>query len=251
MKQGNVVFALIIPCTMLINTMSYPQNCLKIAHRGASGHEPENTLLAFTKAIEFGVDIIELDVHQCASGELIVIHDATVDRTTNGTGHVQELSYEELRLLDAGNGQPIPTLNEALDLINRQAIINIELKGENTEQPVATLIDEYVQTKNWKYDNFIISSFNHHRLMAIKKILSDIQIGVLISHLPIDYAAIGQQLNAYSLHVWYESIDQVFIDDAHKRGIKLFAFTLDDPNQIEQLKTLGVDGIFSNYPEII
>src|SRR6056297_2287931 len=103
---------------------------LKIGHRGAMGYEPENTLRSFKKAIELNVDMVELDVYVCSSGELVVIHDDKVDKTTNGKGYVSEKSFDELRKLDAGMGEKIPTLQEVLDLIDKRAKVNIELKGK-------------------------------------------------------------------------------------------------------------------------
>jgi len=107
---------------------------LKIGHRGAMGYEPENTLRSFKKALDLKVDMIELDVYVCKSDELIVIHDDKVDRTTNGQGYVVNKTFEELRTLDAGKNEKIPTLSEVLNLVNRKAKLNIELKGKKNCQ---------------------------------------------------------------------------------------------------------------------
>jgi len=109
---------------------------LRIGHRGAAGHAPENTLASFRKAIELGLDMTELDVHVCASGELVVIHDENVDRTTNSKGWVSKLSLTELKRLDAGAGETVPTLAEVLDLLKDRIMLNIELKGLGTAEPV-------------------------------------------------------------------------------------------------------------------
>ena len=113
---------------------------LKIGHRGACGYEPENTLRSFKKALDLGVDTIELDVHKTKDEATVVIHDEKVDKTTNGTGFVADKSLEEIKKLDAGKGEKIPTLEEVLDLVNRKAQVNIELKGEGTARPVADII---------------------------------------------------------------------------------------------------------------
>ena len=118
-----------------------------IAHRGASGYKPENTLASFQKAISLGVDMIELDVFAIRSGEVVVHHDKKVNRTTNGTGNISDYTWSELRLLDAGDGQRIPLLTEVLDLVNGRIPINIELKGHGIAEPVATIIDSYISKK--------------------------------------------------------------------------------------------------------
>ncbi len=137
---------------------------LIIGHRGASGYEPENTLLSFKKAISLNADMIEMDIFKCKTGELVIIHDNTVDRTTNGKGYIRDLTFQELRILDAGKGEKIPTLTEVLDLVNNKIKINLELKGEETAGPVCELIRKYVEEKGWNYNDFYISSFNHRLL---------------------------------------------------------------------------------------
>src|SRR3989344_4626849 len=117
---------------------------LRIAHRGASGHKPENTLAAFAKALEIGVDIIELDVRVCKTGELVVFHDMALERTTNGNGLVADTSLEELKKLDAGGGEQVPTLKEVIDLVNKRVVLNIEMKGKGVVEQLATILKGYL-----------------------------------------------------------------------------------------------------------
>jgi glycerophosphoryl diester phosphodiesterase len=222
---------------------------LKIGHRGAMGYAPENTLKSFQKGLDLHVDMVELDVYVCKSGELVVIHDDKVDRTTNGHGYVIEKVLSELRSLDAGQGEKIPLLTEVFDLINRQAKINVELKGAGTAAPVAVLIEEYVKNKNWQYDDFAVSSFNHYELQAFNKLIPQIAIGALITGIPIGYAEFAEKVGAASVNLNIEFIDQAFVDDAHQRGLKVFVFTGNDPDDIKRMKQLGVDGMFSNFPD--
>jgi len=112
------------------------------------------------KALELNVDAIELDVYACESGELVVIHDNKIDRTTNGKGYVTEKTLDELRILDAGDGEKIPLSSEVFDIINKKVKINIELKGNKVAKHVNDLIQDYIKNKGWKYKHFIISSFN-------------------------------------------------------------------------------------------
>ncbi len=222
---------------------------LKIGHRGARGYAPENTLLSFRKALELGVDAVELDVYCCKSGETVVIHDDRVDRTTNGKGCVWEKTFGELRQLDAGEGEKIPSLEEVLDLINRKVLINIELKGEGAARSVAKIIKRYILEKNWKNENFLISSFNYHELVRFHKLLLSVRLGALITGIPIDYAKFGEDLKAYSVNLSREFVNQAFVDDAHRRGLKAFVWTVNEPEDIKRIKSLGVDGIFSDFPD--
>jgi len=222
---------------------------LKIGHRGAMGYAPENTLKSFRKALELNVDAVELDVYVCKSGELVVIHDDKIDRTTNGKGYVIEKTLAELKSLDAGEGENVPLLSEVLDVIDRQIKVNIELKGAGTAKPVYELIEEYVKNKSWKYDDFMISSFNHYELKVFKELNPHIEIGALITGIPIGLAEFAGKVNADSVNLSIEFINQDFVDDAHKRGLNVYVWTVNDFDDIERMKELNVDGIFSNFPD--
>lgn len=224
---------------------------LKIGHRGACGYAPENTLASFEKAVELGVDMIELDVFVCASGELVVIHDHRVDATTNGSGYVDQMSLWSLKNLDAGGGQQIPMLREVFDLVNRRVCIDIELKAEGTAQAVAELIAEYILLRGWRYEDFIVTSFNHHELRLFKSLVPEVSIGALYTGIPLDYAQCAQKLAADYMVVSSQFINQQFVDDAHARGVQIFVYTVDHPEDISRMKVLGVDGICSNYPDRI
>ncbi len=219
-------------------------------HRGAAGHAPENTLASVEKAIELGVDWIEVDVYNI-EGELVVFHDDRLERTTNGTGYVMEQSRTYLRTLDAGNGEKIPLLPEIFDLVDHRVGINIELKGTNTAQPVVQLIERYVANHNWCYQDFLVSSFNHHELQAVKQLQPEIRTGALIVALPIDYAAFAEKLGAYSVHPSIEFINREFVADAHRRNLNVFVFTVNHPDDLSKMETLGADGVFTDYPEIV
>ena len=232
--------------------MSILQNMItRFGHRGAKGYEPENTLLSFQKAIDLNVDYIELDVFKCKTGEIVIIHDTKVDRTTNGTGYVEDMTFDELRSLDAGKGQTIPSLQEALDLIDRKVKVNIELKGSNSAKDVFKILTTYIDKKNWHIDDFLISSFDHYELRAFSEFGLKCKIGAIVAGIPIGYAAFAEELNAYSIHLSKEFINQSFVDDARQRGLKVFVYTLNEHKDIEKIKAFGIDGIFSNYPDRI
>jgi glycerophosphoryl diester phosphodiesterase len=220
------------------------------AHRGASGHEPENTLSAVDKAIDLGADWIEVDVY-AVKGELIVIHDERFERTTNGTGYVRDKSLAYLRSLDAGKGQCIPTLREVLDSVDRRAGINIELKGPKTAGLAVSLIEEYVKERQWNYEQFIVSSFNRRQLIKVKKLNPHIRIGILIDLPRRHYAIFARRYDAYSVHVQIDLASARFIARAHERGLKVFVYTVNNPEDIDRLQVLGVDGIFTDFPELV
>jgi glycerophosphoryl diester phosphodiesterase len=222
---------------------------LIIGHRGACGYEPENSLSSFKKALELNVDAIELDVHALKTGELVVIHDNTVDRTTNGKGYVADYSFEKLRELDAGDGERIPTLQEVIDLVDRQVPINIELKGIRTAKPVSDTIDQY-KSKGWSNEHFMVSSYNHVELAAFSVLKPDIRTGALIYGIAANYAAFASDLKAYSANLSNEFIPPAFIEDAKKRGLKVFVHTVNDQSEISKIREIGVDGIFTDYPDI-
>ena len=218
-----------------------------IAHRGASGHEPENTLLAIQTAMDMQVDAIEIDVH-LADGELMVIHDRWLDKTTNGHGRVSDKALAELKQLDAGKGQKIPTLWEVLVLVDGRCDLNIELKSEKTVKPLVDTLYRAIDELGFRQLQFVISSFNHHLLKEIKTSDPAWRVGALTASRPLDYAAFAQKLHAYSIHMDVDFVDRAFVTDAHKRGLKVFVYTVDHERDIQDLMDMNVDGIFTNYP---
>ncbi|GAA5215562.1 glycerophosphodiester phosphodiesterase [Corallincola platygyrae] len=221
---------------------------LVIAHRGASGYAPENSLTAIAKAIEMQVDAIEIDLH-CIEGELLVIHDRWLHRTTRASGQLRDYSLEALRQIDAGDGHPIPTLWEVLSLIDGQTDLNLELKCENALLPTLKTLDRAVTEQNFTPGQFLISSFNHHLLNESVTIQPKYATGALTASCPIDYATFAQTLGCYAIHLDIDFVNQAFVKDAHQRGLKVFVYTVDEPADIAFLEELGVDGIFSNYPD--
>jgi len=217
-------------------------------HRGARGHEPENTVRSVRKALELGAEGIEVDVY-FADGQLVVIHDDTLARTTNGRGRVMKKSFAHLRSLDAGSGERIPTLAEIFDAVDRRAVINVELKGPHTAAPVAALIVEYVKRHGWSFDDFLVSSFDHVRIREAKQDLPELRIGPLITKVPRGLAKFAETLGAWSLHADKRCVTSELVADAHGRGLKVFVYTINLPGEIARMKKLGVDGVFSDFPE--
>ena len=212
-------------------------------HRGAAGYAPENTLHAFRLAIDMGCPWIELDVH-AVEGELLVIHDDELARTTNGHGRVSTSSLQYLRSLDAGMGERIPMLNEVLDITDRRCGINIELKGQNTAEPVNRFLSD-ARRRGWQWNQFIISSFDHRELALADPAFPR---GVLFRE-QADYLLMTRALNAHSLNLALRLVDQETVDAAHMENLKVYVFTVNDPGDIKHMKDIGVDGVFSYYPD--
>lgn len=220
---------------------------LVIAHRGASADAPENTLLAVEQALIQRADGIEIDVYQLGN-ELVVIHDRWVSRTTNGNRPLTGYSLEELQSLDAGQGQFVPTLWQVLQAVHGQCLMNIEIKGVDDVSLVSAMIDKAVSQLRFKPEQFIVSSFNHPLLLAFRNIAPTIKIGALTGSIPLDRARFAEQLQAYSVNIDVSFVDQVFVMDAHNRGLKVFVYTVDEPEDLLRLQAWGVDGVFSNGP---
>jgi glycerophosphoryl diester phosphodiesterase len=220
---------------------------LCIGHRGAMGHEPENTLLSIKKAIALGVDAIEIDVYNLENN-LVVIHDRDLSQTTNGTGYLEHNSFDYVRSLDAGKGEQVPTLEEVFEIVDRQVIINIELKGTNTAKLVVSLIQTYIRT-GWSYADFVVSSFNHDQLHQVKAICPEIIMGMLIYGLPWRYLASAQELQADLVIPNLDYVTSELVDSAHQQGLQVWVYTVNQPDDLKLMKALGADGIFTNYPE--
>ncbi len=222
-----------------------------IAHRGASGYKPENTLASFQKAISLGVDMIELDVFAIRSGEVVVHHDKKVNRTTNGTGNISDYTWSELRLLDAGDGQRIPLLTEVLDLVNGRIPINIELKGHGIAEPVATIIDSYISKKQWQSQMFLVSAFDHVELKRFAALCPSVPIGALYRSRPRRLHRFIKSDNFISANFDAKFITREDVLDAHARGLKVYAYTVNDRRSANRMRAMKVDGVFTNYPDLI
>lgn len=220
---------------------------LIFGHRGAMGHAPENTLEAMRVALEMGVDWVELDVH-VVEGELVVIHDSQVDRTTNGKGDLADFSLAELRELDAGNGEKIPLLSEIFDFIDRRVGINVELKGAHTAEPAVSFLEKQIE-KGWPVDKILLSSFDHQLLLEAKNLNPVFRRAALYFGQKPDYEFLLDELQAYAVHPFVFFVDQELIEKAHANGLKVFVYTVNEPDDISRMRDLKVDGIFTNFPD--
>lgn len=224
---------------------------LKIAHRGARGYEPENTLKSFQKALDLNADGIELDVHLSSDGHLIVIHDETIDRTTNGKGSVNTFTLAELKTFLIDDQYEIPTLKEVFDLVNKKCLINIELKGLGTADKVADLIEEYIADQNWNYGHFIVSSFNWDLLQETSNLNSNIAIGVLTEEDVEKALAFAEVIEAEAIHPDYQLLNLENVQKMQEKGFLVLPWTVNNAEDIQKIKSYQVDGIISDFPDRI
>ena len=232
-------------------------NIYILGHRGASGTAPENTESAFKKALQGGADGVELDVHLTKDKELVVIHDERVDRTTNGTGYVKDLTLREIKKLDAGSyfspqfaGERILTLEEALALTRSSRLINIEIKNiiikyRDIEKEVISTIKKMNLEKK-----VICSSFNHYSIALIKQLSPEIKTGLLYVSTLYQPWIYAERIGADAIHPYYCSVSTNIIKECHRNKIKVNVWTVDDRDMIKKMIKNQVDIIITNYPEI-
>ncbi len=223
---------------------------LIIGHRGASVIAPENTLKAFKKAIELKADYIEFDVQETLDGELVIVHDEDIKRITGRDGIISKMTLNELKMLDFGEGEKIPTLKELVKLTKNRIKLNCEIKVEKITEKVIEILRE------WEIlDTTIISSFIHEELLAIQKLEPSIKLASLEPTpgiIKIDWAKKKEMIEycinnkLYAINPIVMMVDQQFVDFAHANDIKVFPWTVDSRVSIKKLIRLGADGIITN-----
>lgn len=224
---------------------------LKIAHRGVHDTYPENTLSAFQKAMETGVDGIELDVRLTLDNELVVIHDETIDRTTNGNGAVNQFTLKELKQFRIDSKYEIPTLVEVIELVAFKCLLNIELKEIATAEKVVEVLYDLVQKKHWNYSNFLISSFDWHALKKVHILNPEIPIGILTAT-DLELAFIfAKFIKATTLLPHYSLVNEEAVIEIQNAGINIITWTVNEKNAIQQMKKLNINGIISDFPDTI
>ena len=218
---------------------------LRIGHRGARAYAPENTLMSFKKALEIGVDAIELDVRKTKDNQLVVIHDADVKRTTDGEGLVSELTLKEIKGFDAGNGEKIPTLEETLNFLDKKVKVFVELKEVGIEKQVLLIAHEKGLEKN-----VVIVSFIEDALRKVRELDKDIGTGLIYARHKNPLKA-ALELKAGYLLALYSFTHTANVEKAHECGLKVIVWTINSPQEVEKYAKKGVDGIASDKPDIL
>jgi len=211
------------------------------AHRGASAELPENTLSAFRRALELGVEGIELDVHLSKDGVPMVIHDATVDRTTNGAGAVADLTRAELQALDAGNGERVPTLGEVLDLVGDRLHVDTEIKANAAGEAVLREVEG--RDMRW-----LISSFDWDVLRYVRSRRDDVVLWPLTIGATEDAIAVAKEIGAPALAIWQKAVDADVVAHLREQGLGFWPWTVNDPELAGTLVGWGAIGICTDDP---
>lgn len=229
-----------------------------IAHRGASGHAPENTEAAFSLALEMGAKAVELDVHRTKDGELVVIHDEDLKRTAKRKGAIAKLTFKELLSVDVGSwfspkfkGEGVPTLEEVFDLCEGRAEVHVEIKqGSRLYPGIEEKVVEMIRRREalrWT----VVSSFDHGALYVVRAIDNKVRLGYLLgwTRLPVAYDEM-RDLKAESLNLSVRQVKASIVEECHERGHKVLVYTVNTQKEADRLAKMGVDGIFANFPEL-
>ena len=227
---------------------------LRIAHRGASGRglAPENTLAAFEKALDIGVDMLEIDVRVTGDGQLIVLHDPSLDRTTDCEGIVREMGLDEIRQADAGDGERVPILREVFDLARNRAPILLEIKSDFiAERVVQAIADAQIE------EQVVVQSFNPQTVERVKRLAPHLPSSLLIGELPTTPSRVRArrlvsqvlEVGANTLSIWHATLTPSLIEEMRKRGIAVWAWTVDEEITMRDLAMMGVQGVVTNYPD--
>lgn len=218
---------------------------MKIGHRGARAYEPENTLSSFRRALELGVDAVELDVRKTFDNKLVVIHNANVNKTTNGSGEVNELTLEEIQGFVIEKNEHVPTLEEVLDTVANRVKVLVELKETGTEEQVVNLI-----RRKQLAENVILISFHEDILRKVRELSDELKTGLIyVRHKNPIQAALD--LNAKYLLPLYRFTHSANVKKAHEAGLKVIVWTINKKEEVEEYKKKGVDGIASDKPDIL
>jgi glycerophosphoryl diester phosphodiesterase len=226
-----------------------------IAHRGGRRWAPENTLAAFKRSVDAHADGIELDIHRCKSGELIVIHDETLPRTTNGAGFIKDKTLAELKALDAGSwykpefkDERLPTLEEVLHLVDGKLNVNVEIKNIPVDYP--GIEDALIETlSHYKYpDKIIVSSFDHQVLKSFHRKAPQYKIGMLDAAIPADIGTYAKIVGATAWNPEFDVVRPDAVAAAHAAGLKVFVWTPNDKKDWANLADMHVDGIITDDP---
>ncbi len=217
---------------------------LIIGHRGAAGLRAENTLPSFAHALELGVAAVELDVHSVEE-ELVVIHDDTLERTTNATGSVAACSLAEIRMLDAGGGASVPLLEEVFQLLPASVGINVELKGADTAPRLAGFLRDHGDR------DVLVSSFDHQALSVFHRACVDVPVAPLWRRWARNVWRVAKELGAWSINLSVRIATPQRIAQAHRRGYRVLVYTVNDLEVARRLVASKVDGVFTDYPDRI
>jgi glycerophosphoryl diester phosphodiesterase len=225
-----------------------------IAHRGGplmnNQPLPENSLAAISRALDAGVDAVEIDIYQI-EGELLVTHDRRLGRVVSGQGIITDLPLAYLRQQTLANGEPLPILRDILALVGDRALLNIEIKGANCVPVLKQQLAAFVSDHQLSFEHYIVSSFDHQQLYQSLQIMPQVKRAALIEGIPLDYAQCCEPLKAYAFNTHLSFITPELINDARQRGLKNWVYTVNHEEDWRWLQSIGVDGVFTDKPDLL
>ncbi len=221
---------------------------LIVGHRGAAGIEPENTLRSFERAIALGAPWVECDVWR-VEHELIVLHDADLSRTTNGTGRVTHRTFSYIRSLDAGQGERVPTLAEVLESVRGRAGLNIELKGPGSASPLVRLLRDPAWDSMREDGQLVVSSFRHRELGVVCRLDPRLPVAPLFHRRTPRIRGIARRLKAVSVNVAVPLATPRLVRTCRARGLGVWVYTVNDVSLCRRLEAIGVEAVFTDYPQ--
>ncbi len=211
-----------------------------IAHRGASFFEPENTLRSIKRAIEMGADFVEVDIRMSKDEELVIMHDADVNRTTNGSGLVKDQNLEELKKLDAGLGETIPTLDELIKTTKNKVGLVIEIKEPGTENRILQKISEN------NLEKIILASFFHESVKNARELNPSVNAGIIFVCQPVNVGQMASNAGANIIFPSYRYMNEKLVKQAKNNDLFIYPWAIDDPKVFKKFAEMGVDGIITN-----
>ncbi len=251
----NMKYLALLISLFLITACSDKQELMVVAHRGASGYAPENSLSAMSKAIEMNAGMSELDVQETADGKIILLHDKNLKRTAGIEKNIWELNYDDLKAVDIGEwfseeykGEPIPTLDEVIDLVRGKMKLNIELKANKHEKMLAERALKIVEDNNF-LDQVVFTSFKFDEIRKIHALNKEARVGYIFKKLPDDVDVFSEDIDILSTN--YLIVDADFIKKARDAGKEVAVWTVNKPEDMKRMIELGVDAIITNYPDVL
>ncbi|MGE5673998.1 MAG: glycerophosphodiester phosphodiesterase [Mycobacterium leprae] len=229
---------------------------LHIGHRGTAGTAPENTLVSFKRALAIGADGVEFDIHRTRDGEFVVMHDFSIERCTNGTGVIADMTASEIRQYDAGSwkgpefaGERVPTLTELVEALPAPFKLFLELKAGSYRYPgIEADLARFILERGLE-DRLQVSSFDHEALLRLRQLAPSIQTGMLYQLRPVDPIGMARACGATALHPNWACISAAQVAAAHAAGLQVNVWTVNTPEAVATCKALGVDGMMSDFPE--
>ncbi len=246
---------LIVGTIAMIGCEKNKKTVIITAHRGASNLAPENTMASIVKAMELGAQYSELDVQETADGKIILLHDDTLERTTDQEGNIWDKTFSELKEVDAGTwfseefkGEPIPTLKAIMDTVRGKMKLNIELKISGHEKQLTERVVAMVEEENF-IQHCILTSFDFGAVKKVKQLNEKIRVGYIFSEMPEDEDVFTANVDLLSANK--KLVDKEFVQKAHANNKEVHVWTVNEPEDMRRLIALGVDNIITNYPNVL